>query len=102
MCENIISKFKQKLKINNIKNIGILVINNKTGKVEVWIGGHEYENKDESMIDAVTMKRSPGSTLKPFLYGKAIDSGLITPKSIIFDVERYYSGYQVLNYDKKF
>ncbi len=102
MCENIIKKYRTKLKKMGIKNIAVLVVNNKTGKIEVWIGNFGYEDIDENKIDCVTIKRSPGSTLKPFIYGKAIDAGIITPKYIIYDVKRYYAGYFVRNYDRKF
>src|SRR5205085_455565 len=44
----------------------------------------------------------PGSTLKPLLYGMCIDEGIITPKSVIADVNINYAGYAPENYDKKF
>lgn len=101
-CEAIIAKYRQKLKDEGIKNTAILVVDNKTGAIKTWIGGFAYENAHESMIDAVTIKRSPASTLKPFIYGKALDAGLITPRYVLYDVERFYAGYRVENYDKTY
>lgn len=100
ICRTIAQKHKNRLRRDGIKNIGIIVVDNATGKVLSWIGGYAYENSHEGMIDTVSIKRSPGSTLKPFIYGKAIDAGIITPRYIIWDIKRYYAGYKVENYDK--
>ena len=46
--------------------------------------------------------RSPGSTLKPLLYGLCFDAGLITPKTIVEDVPLNIRGYAPENYDLNF
>lgn len=102
MCERIINSIKEEYRLKGIKNCGILVVNNRTRKIETWIGNFDYFNRDEFMIDCVSIKRSPGSTLKPFIYAKSIDAGLITPQFVLYDVKRYYAGYKVENYDKKY
>lgn len=102
ICESLIRQERRNNQSHGVHNIGAIVVDNKTGKILVWIGGYDYENTKGGMIDAVTMKRSPGSTLKPFIYAEAIDAGIITPKTVIYDVKRYYGGYSVANYDKKY
>jgi penicillin-binding protein 1C len=101
-AESIALKYRDDLRAKGIRNIAILVIENPTGKILSWVGGFGYESMDEGMIDAVMIRRSPGSTLKPFIYGLAVDRGLITPKTILYDVERRYAGYKVRNYDETF
>ncbi len=53
-------------------------------------------------IDGVQAVRSPGSTLKPFVYAQAFDKGLLTPKSILADVPTDFNGYAPANFDQKF
>lgn len=65
---------------------GIVVIDNKTGKVLGFVSGTDFEN---NQIDhAFNMRRSPGSTIKPLaVYGPAIEENLINPSTIIPDTE---------------
>ncbi len=50
----------------------------------------------------VQASRSPGSTLKPFLYGLALDEGLIHSESLLADVPQSFSGYQPGNFQANF
>jgi penicillin-binding protein 1C len=53
-------------------------------------------------VDMVQAARSPGSTLKPFLYGLALDEGLIHSESLLADVPQSFSGYQPGNFQANF
>jgi penicillin-binding protein 1C len=54
----------------------ILVADYRTDEVLAWVnGGGRGESKPGSWIDAVTLPRQPGSTLKPFLYSLALEKG---------------------------
>jgi penicillin-binding protein 1C len=53
-------------------------------------------------VDIVSAKRSPGSTLKPFVYGLALDQGLIHPKTLLKDIPKRFAGYTPENFDVKF
>ena len=50
-------------------------------------------------VNGAAARRSPGSTLKPFLYAKAFDDGLLVPESYVLDVPTDYGGYVPENYD---
>lgn len=52
-----------------------LVIDNRTGEVLAWASESTAEGETGSWIDAVTIPRQPGSTLKPFLYSLALEKG---------------------------
>ncbi len=71
--------------IENVQT-GIVVTDNKTGKVLGFVAGKDFEN---NQIDhAFNMRRSPGSTIKPLaVYGPAIEENLINPSTIIPDTE---------------
>ncbi len=53
----------------------ILIVNSRSGDVLSYVGGPEYFNKDNGMFDNIHALRSPGSTLKPFLYILALEKG---------------------------
>ncbi|MEI8311394.1 MAG: penicillin-binding protein 1C, partial [Verrucomicrobiota bacterium] len=53
-------------------------------------------------VDGTRARRSPGSTLKPFVYALAMQEGLIHPSSIVLDAPRAFSGYNPENSDREF
>lgn len=87
----------------NIRNACALVIDNKTKRVLAYVGSADfYNDEDGGQVDGIQAVRSPGSTLKPFLYALAFDKGLYTPKSIITDVPTSFYGYEPENYNGEF
>ncbi|MBA9079234.1 penicillin-binding protein 1C [Rufibacter quisquiliarum] len=91
--------YLQRLKGYNIHNAAVLVVNNQTKAVEAYLGSADFnDGLHGGQVDGVKAIRSPGSTLKPFLYATAFDRGLITPKTIITDVPIDYAGYRPENY----
>ncbi|MGV3541164.1 MAG: penicillin-binding protein 1C, partial [Rufibacter sp.] len=91
--------YLQQLKGRNIHNAAVLVINNQTHAVEAYLGSADFnDDMHAGQVDGVRALRSPGSTLKSFLYATAFDRGLITPKTMISDVPIDYSGYRPENY----
>ena len=102
-CENITNDYSKTLYFRNIKNAALIVIDNLDHKVLAYVGSADCTNEEDGgQVDGIRAVRSPGSTLKPLLYGIAIDEGLITPKSIISDVPTSFSGYEPENYDGKY
>ncbi len=87
----------------NIHNASAIVIENKSMKILSYVGSNNfYDKKHSGEIDGVSSLFSPGSTLKPFIYAKALDNGLITPLKKLYDVPLHISGYSPLNYSKYF
>ncbi|MBK8443247.1 MAG: penicillin-binding protein 1C [Sphingobacteriales bacterium] len=102
-AEQIVQNFVRRTKRMHINNAAAIVINNRNKAVEVYVGsGDFFDTIDGGQVDGVKAVRSPGSTLKPFLYGLAFDKGIITPKTIISDVPVNYSGYMPANFDKQY
>ncbi len=88
---------------HRVKNAAAVVIDSRSHEVLAWVGSGDYFSESHSgAIDGVRAPRSPGSTLKPFVYGLALERGLITPKKILFDIPRNYGGYEPQNYSKDF
>jgi penicillin-binding protein 1C len=88
------------LYFSNIKNAIALVIDNTDNNVLAYVGSADFSNaEDGGQVDGIRALRSPGSTLKPLLYGLCFDHGLITPKSVITDVPTSFGGYEPENYN---
>ncbi len=101
--EQIVKEYSQRHYFQNIKNATAIIIDNPTREVLAYIGSADFKNdEDGGQVDGIRAVRSPGSTLKPLLYGIAIDRGAITPKTVITDVPVSFSGYEPENYNEKF
>jgi penicillin-binding protein 1C len=101
--EKLAKDYVRTLKLNNIRNAAVVVIDNRTHKVISYVGSAEFsDTTDGGQVNGAAAIRQPGSTLKPLLYGLCIDEGLLTPQTIVNDVPVNYAGYAPENYDKKF
>ncbi len=103
LVERMLYEHVQYMRGVGIGNGACLVVNNKTGQVKAYAGSQEFfDNKYNGQVDGVFAPRSPGSTLKPFLYGLAIDEGLILPKSVIKDIPTFYGSFSPRNASKDY
>ncbi|MDX5319714.1 MAG: penicillin-binding protein 1C [Bacteroidota bacterium] len=102
-CEALVRQYAERLKTQKITNASIIIIHNPTRKVIAYVGSADFNDKEnQGEVDGVLGIRSPGSTLKPFLYGLSMEAGILTPKTILYDVPSYYAGYTPENYDLSF
>ncbi|WP_156478975.1 penicillin-binding protein 1C [Acetobacter senegalensis] len=70
-------------------------------RILAWVGGAEHPAPGDA-IDAVLTPRSPGSTLKPFVYGMAFEKGWMTPRTRVRDSHLSIGGYAPLDFDRAF
>ena len=89
------------LKAKNANNAAAVVIDNKKMSVVAFIGSHDERARD-GKNSALNMKRNTGSTLKPFIYSLALDSGLITPNLQLIDTQIYLNEYVPKNFSNDF
>jgi penicillin-binding protein 1C len=88
-----------------IRNAGALLLELNGGRalMRAYIGSADYRDTAiEGQVNAVTAKRSPGSTLKPFVYGLALDQGLLHPRTILKDVPTAFGPFSPENFDGRF
>jgi penicillin-binding protein 1C len=84
-------------------SIGILAIDNASGDVLARVGSPDYFDVQRAgQVDMTRAIRSPGSTLKPFIYGLAIEDGFVHPESLIDDRPIRYGSYAPENFDMTF
>ena len=86
-----------------VKNAAAMLVDARTMDVLAEAASADFFNDAiDGQVDGTRCKRSPGSTLKPFVYGLAIDQGLIHPLSILKDAPESFGSYNPENYDREF
>jgi penicillin-binding protein 1C len=81
----------------------LLVVDNATLEARAYVGSVAFgDRKRLGHVDMVQAWRSPGSTLKPFLYGMALDDGLIHSESLLVDAPQSFGDYRPGNFDAAF
>ncbi|MGB3255523.1 peptidoglycan glycosyltransferase PbpC [Buttiauxella gaviniae] len=84
-------------------SMAILVVDHTTMEVRGWVGSADITDQSRfGHVDMVTAIRSPGSVLKPFVYGLALDDGLIHATSLLQDLPRRFGDYRPGNFDTGF
>jgi penicillin-binding protein 1C len=99
----IVADYCRHLYFQNIKNATVMVVENSSRKVLCYLGSADFYNEEDGgQVDGIIALRSPGSTLKPLLYGMAFDLGYVTPAYVVSDVPVSFKGYEPENYEDKF
>lgn len=79
----------------------VLVVANDTRRVLAYLGSSDFfDDSRYGQIDMIQAVRSPGSTLKPFIYGMAFDDLMIHPETIVADMPTRFGNYQPENFLK--
>jgi penicillin-binding protein 1C len=81
----------------------ILVADHQTGEILAEVGSADYlDSSRQGAVNMATAVRSPGSTLKPFIYGLAFEAGLAHPETLIDDRPVRFGTYQPKNFDETY
>jgi penicillin-binding protein 1C len=81
-------------------SVAILAVDNETGEVLARVGSADYfDVRRAGQVDMTQALRSPGSTLKPFIYGIGFEDGLLHPETLIDDKPARYGSYMPENFD---
>lgn len=83
--------------------VAIVAVDHKSGEVLASVGSAAFRaDQRAGFVDMTRAIRSPGSTLKPLIYGLAFDEGLAHPETLIEDRPSDFSGYAPQNFDRKY
>jgi penicillin-binding protein 1C len=82
-------------------SMAALVVDDRSRRILAYLGGADFYGP-HGMVDMVRARRSPGSTLKPFIYGLAMDDSLIVPDTVMQDAPMNLGGYAPRDFDGSF
>jgi penicillin-binding protein 1C len=86
-----------------IENAAALLIDFQSMEVLAEVGSANFSNRGiHGQVDGTRRPRSPGSTLKPFVYALALDQGRIHPLTLLKDAPRSFGDYNPENFDREF
>ena len=81
----------------------MLVVDHRTGEVIAHVGSSDYfDERRLGAVDMVGAVRSPGSTLKPIIYGLGFEGGVAHPETLIEDRPVRFGSYTPRNFDEEF
>ncbi len=93
---------KQSL-LNKGTTLAVLVARNSDGAIQAYIGSHNIFSKDVSgYVDMIKAVRSPGSTLKPFIYAHGFEKNIIHPNTTILDKRTRFGQYAPHNFSNSY
>jgi penicillin-binding protein 1C len=95
----------RELAAHRVTQAAAVVLDNETGDILAWLGSVDFFEPGAGQVDMVVGLRQPGSTLKPFVYGLAIEDGF-SANTEVPDFPLYFAtlsgDYRPRNYDRRF
>lgn len=86
-----------------LRNASAILLHAPTGEIRASVGSADFHNVGiAGQVDGTRARRSPGSTLKPFIYALALDAGVIQPQTLLDDAPKRFAGYNPENSDRQF
>ncbi|OGW39681.1 MAG: penicillin-binding protein 1C [Nitrospirae bacterium GWC2_56_14] len=103
LIERHVKNYVEANKQKGINNAVVLLVDHRTLEVKSLIGSADFfDKKIDGQVNGTRAKRSPGSALKPFIYGLGIDQGLIHPMTMLKDAPMSFGAYNPENFDNEF
>ncbi len=101
--EKHVGRYVDNRRSRGIQNASALLVDTRSMHVLASVGSATFSDASiHGQVDGTTAKRSPGSTLKPFVYGLAMDRGVIHPGSLLKDAPTRFAAYTPENFDRGF
>jgi len=103
LVERQIDRYLNQFGERGIRNVATLLVDWRDMSVKAWVGSADYANEEiHGQINGVLTKRSPGSTLKPFIYALGLDQGVLHPRTILRDAPTSFGPFTPENFDSTF
>ena len=103
IIEQSIRDFLARWRPQGLRNACAVLMHAPTREIRASIGSADFLDIDiAGQVDGTRARRSPGSTLKPFIYALALDEGLIQPQTLLDDAPKRFAGYNPENSDRQF
>jgi penicillin-binding protein 1C len=101
--ERVLAQYLKTRSDVGLNNASALLLDASTMQVRAVIGSANHHNDAiAGQVNGTLAKRSPGSTLKPFIYALALDQGLLHPRTVLKDAPSSFGSYSPENFDGRF
>ncbi|VVA50578.1 Penicillin-binding protein 1F [Serratia ficaria] len=103
LVERQVDAFIARNQSRGIHNAAVLLVDSRDMGVRALVGSADYYNRPiQGQVNGTNAKRSPGSTLKPFIYALGMEQGVLHPMTILKDVPSSFGAYAPENFDRRF
>jgi penicillin-binding protein 1C len=103
VIERVTRNYIARKKNVGVNNAAVLLVDTRDMGVKAMLGSADFfDKKIGGQMNGTDIRRSPGSTLKPFIYALALQQGLIHPATILKDVPHSFGSYNPENFDNDF
>ena len=103
LLESRIGETIERRRRDGVVNAAAMLVDHQAMAVRALVGSAGFfDTEIAGQVNGVRGRRSPGSTLKPLLYGLALDAGVIHPMTLLEDAPRRYAAYAPENFDQRF
>src|SRR5690606_30624666 len=103
LLEDRVRQHVDRMRRSGVRNATALLVDTRDMGVRALVGSADYfDDSIAGQVNGSAAKRSPGSTLKPFIYGLALDQGLLHPATVLRDVPSAFGPYTPENFDGQF
>ncbi|POP49861.1 penicillin-binding protein 1C [Superficieibacter electus] len=88
---------------HGIHNAAVLLVDYRDMGIRALVGSADYYNRQiQGQVNGTNARRSPGSTLKPFIYALGMEQGVLHPATILKDVPSTFGSWAPENFDRRF
>lgn len=103
LIERQVNAFIVRNQSRGIHNASVLLVDSRDMGIRALVGSADYYNREiQGQVNGTNAKRSPGSTLKPFIYALGMEQGVLHPMTILKDVPSSFGAYAPENFDRRF
>ena len=103
LVEQQIQRYVRRYGEVGMRNAASLLVDTRDMSVKAWVGSADYWNDAiDGQVNGVLAKRSPGSTLKPFVYALALDQGVLHPQTMVRTRPPSFGPFTPENFDGRF
>jgi penicillin-binding protein 1C len=101
--ERQVSRYIERNSARGIRNVAAILVDTRDMGVKAMVGSANYADASiQGQVNGTLAKRSPGSTLKPFIYALGFDQGVLHPQTVLRDVPTSFGPYTPENFDGHF
>ncbi|MBF7073499.1 penicillin-binding protein 1C [Glaciecola sp. MH2013] len=100
---SVVTRYVKRHRSKGIENASAMIIDTRNMHIKAMLGSADFFNTAiQGQVNGTQALRSPGSTLKPFVYALALDAGIIHPSTILKDLPTRYAAFAPENFGKGF